>query len=553
MKIRRTLFIPGILIMLSVACLAGEAWSDDFCTEPVMTSSGLVRGMSESETSTCVWRGIPYAAPPVGEHRWKSPEPHPGWSGVRDATEFGNRCMQKGIFTLEVQMAEEGMSEDCLYLNIWRPAKSGLFPVMVWIHGGGYYGGAANTGMYLGDRLAEAGEVVVVSMNYRLNIFGFFALPALREEDPNRATGGQGSLDQVAALKWVHENIAGFGGDPDNVTIFGESAGGMAICTMLATPLTRGLFQRAILESGGCEQSRALEPGYKSAMETASKLGCDPDDLKCLRELSARKVLEKGSGGMPSMDAMPHHDGYLLTDTPLAMIRSGDYNKVPFMAGHNRDEFGKALKLIPGFYFTRPARYEKKLINAFKLSAEEAKRLVELYPLSEFNNRPVEAYGRMLGVDAALACPTYQGLSAAAEQQPDAYFYRFDYDDFKYGKYMGAAHCMEVPFIFNTMDRLPMNQLFKEKHIAEARELQKIIQGYWVNFAHTGDPNKGPGTKGLAALPHWPRFEPDSQKIQVLDINTRTEPADSLAERCAFWQDYTDEHGSLQNVISREK
>ncbi len=527
MIINRALFILVIAIILFGASLAQAQVS---CTEPVETTSGLVRGMRESDTETCVWRGIPYAAAPVGELRWTSPRSMPKWSGVRDATRFGNRCMQKGIFTLEVQTAEEGMSEDCLYLNIWRPRKSGVFPVMVWIHGGGYTGGAANTGMYLGDRLAEAGDVVVVSFNYRLNVFGFFALPALRDEDPNGSTGGQGTLDQVAALRWVHENIAKFGGDPGNVTIFGESAGGWSVCTMVATPLAKGFFQRAILESGGCEQSRDLEAGYDSARDAASRLGCDPDDLNCLRALPARKVLGKGSGGMDEMASMPHHDGYVLTDTPLAMIRSGNYNKVPFMAGSNRDEFGKALKLIPGYYFTRPANYEKKLTGR-GFSQDDAERLVEMYPLSEFNNRPVEAYGRMFGADQSLACPTYQGLLAAADQQADTYYYHFDYDDFRYGKYIGAAHCMEVPFIFNTMDRLPMNLLFKEKHIEDARALQEIIQGYWINFAKTGDPN-GPD------LPHWPVFEPDSQKVQVLDTHTRTEPATDIAERCEFWEDH---------------
>jgi para-nitrobenzyl esterase len=517
--------------------------ADDLCTEPVKTEAGLVRGMADEATKTCSWKGIPFAAPPVGELRWAPPEPHPGWEGLRETTEFGAMCMQK-MASAEKLVHKTGMSEDCLFLNIWRPKKPGKFPVMLWIHGGGYTIGTASTGMYWGDRLAEAGDVVVVSTHYRLNVFGFFAHPALREEDANGSTGSQGSLDQVAAIRWVHDNIAEFGGDPENITVFGESAGGFSVCTMIATPLNQGMFHKAILQSGGCESSQDLEDGYEFAKGVSESLGCDPDDIQCLRELPAKKILKKGAVGMGQMKLVPHHDGYLLSDTPLEMIRAGNYNRVIFMAGSNRDEFGKAMKLYPRFYFTKPKDYKKRLDQGysggfarFELSEEETERLVELYPLEEFNNRPVEAYGRMFGVDAALACPTYLGLLAAAEQQPDTYYYRFDYDDMKFGKYTGAAHAMEIPFIFDAFDRMPTNIFYNDKNIDQAKELLRIIQGYWINFAKTGDPN-GPG------LPQWPIFRPGEQNVQVLDNNVRTETAD-IIERCSFWDSYSMDHGSL--------
>jgi para-nitrobenzyl esterase len=538
------IFVAGCAALLLAA---GRARAEDMCAEAVRTGAGLVRGAAEAATATCAWKGIPFAAPPVGERRWKSPQPVAPWPGVRDAVKFSDRCVQKGVMALEGLTGKEGMSEDCLYLNVWRPQKSGTFPVMVWIHGGGYVGGAAFTPMYWGDRLSQAGDVVVVSTNYRLNVFGFLALPALRAEDPHGSVGSYGSLDQVAALQWVHDNIAAFGGDPNNVTIFGESAGGFSICTMLATPLTKGLFQRAILESGGCDVSADLEPGYVQGDSIAAALGCKPDDLACLRGLSAKQVEDKGAAGLTSgMGFMPHHDGYLLTAKPLAMIRDGDYNRVPFMAGSNRDEFGKAMKLMRDLKKTKPADYEQNLVDVIGIPAEDAAKLVKLYPLSDYGNRPVEAYGRMLGADASLACPTYLGLLAAARQQQDTFYYRFEYDDYKLGKYMGAAHAMEIPFIFDSFDRLPMSLFYNDKNIGPARELGRVIQGYWLNFAKTGDPN-GPG------LPQWPAFNPDTQTVQVLDTTVRSEPAPNVA-RCAFWDEYAKTHkGSLESLSTRKK
>ncbi len=524
------------LLFVSALCLSGPLAAEEFCTEPLETESGLVRGMDDPDTATCVWKGLPFAAPPVGELRWKAPQPHEGWSGVRDATEYGARCMQKGIMELAGIGGEIEMSEDCLYLNIWKPAKSGKFPVMVWVHGGGYYGGTGAT--YYGGHLSENGDLVVVTINYRLNVFGFFAHPALREEDENGSTGSQGTLDQVAALQWVHDNIENFGGDPGNVTIFGESAGGWSICTLVATPLTRGLFHGAILESGGCDTSRNLEEGYDFARATAEKLGCPPDDIDCLRDLSAKKVLRKGSSGMTrGIDYMPHHDGYTLTGTPLEMIRSGDFNKVPFIAGYNRDEFANALKLLPNLYHTRPKKYEKKLVKTFKFSEDQAREAAELYPLSEFKNRPVVAYGRIFAVDAALGCPTYQGLAAASEKHSDTYLYRYDYDGLKYGKYMGAFHGAEVAFVFGRLESTFGFKLTNEKNIDEVKELSRVIQGYWINFAKTGNPN-GPCPRGLEDLPEWPAYNPESQMLQVLDTSVRAEPA-GMDEKCVFLEDYS--------------
>jgi len=253
---RKLLFVISLIAVLASVASAAAG---DLCSEPVPTQSGLVQGHSIADTATCAWLGVPYVAPPVGELRWKAPQPMPAWTGVREAVSYGDRCMQKPWLGIKKAHHEKGMSEDCLYLNIWAPQKSGKFPVMFWIHGGGFNFGSGSG--YPGDRLAAFGDVLVVTINYRLSVFGFLASPELRGEDPNASTGSYGSLDQVAALRWVHDNIAKFGGDPGNVTIFGESAGGWAICHLLASPLAAGLFQRAILESGNCFASAGFNAG----------------------------------------------------------------------------------------------------------------------------------------------------------------------------------------------------------------------------------------------------------------------------------------------------
>lgn len=520
---------PIIIVITISIMVSGVVLAEDVCTSPVKTTSGLVSGAEDGGTATCVWRGIPYAAAPVGELRWKAPQKAPPWSDVRDAARWGAQCMQKN--TMPSLGTPGDMSEDCLFLNVWRPRKAGKFPVMVWIHGGGYHLGTGSVPLFFGDRLAKAGDVVVVTINYRLNIFGFMAHPSLREEDPNKSTGGYGTMDQAFALQWVHDNIENFGGDPENVTIFGESAGGWSVCTLVATPLAEGLFHRAIIESGGCEASRDLEESYKLTKKEFVKLGCDFNNISCARNMPAKKLLEEGTETIiAGFDFLPAHDGYVLKDTPLGMIKSGNYNKVPVMAGTNLDEFAGVLKLVPKIYLTRPGKYKKRLIE-LGATEQEAQRLVELYPLKEFGNRPVVAYGRMFGADAVLLAPTVRALRALAAQGGAAYFYRLEYAGMKYQKYMGVFHGAELPFVFNSLDRGNMKSLFNEKNISEARELSRVIQGYWINFAGKGDPN-GEG------LPGWTAFTQQNQRVQVLNTSVKNAQFE-FSERCAFWDGFS--------------
>lgn len=520
-----------------------RSYAQDACSAPVETRSGIVSGVDEDGAAVCVWRGVPYAEPPVGELRWQAPRPVNAWTGVRSASKFGDRCVQGTGFLSGGSAPGVGMSEDCLNLNVWRPKAPGKYPVMFWVHGGGYYVGAGNDPGYWGDRLAESGNVIVVTVNYRLSLLGFMAHPDLRKADPNNTTGGYGTLDQVLALKWVHDNIASFGGDPDNITVFGQSAGGASICTLVATPLAKGLFNRAIMQSGLCELSLDLEDAYLTSKDAIAKLGCDYNDLACLKKIPAETIVKKAGGSlMQGFIYMPCHDGYILTGTPLSMIEAGNYNRVDLMAGTVLDEFGKAVKIKPAYRNTRPAGYEKRLQKSFEMSEAQAKTLVSLYPVKDYEGRPVEAMGRMFGADATMQCPTYRGLLGAAQSGKSEWFYRFDYHGMKFGKYLGSFHTAELPFLFDAFDRPPAKSFYKGKDLTKERELAKTMQAYWANFARTGNPN-GPG------LPAWKPFAVADQSVQILDAGRVASAPAQIQDRCGFWDGYTDNFVKVANKL----
>jgi len=530
-----------VIILLSIvasACqnpqpVSSNPRADEICARPVKTDSGLVEGLAETGTATCAWRGIPYAAPPVRDLRWKAPQPVKPWDGIRNGSLWGNRCMQMDNFMMNFFNSDPsgGMSEDCLYLNIWRPKKQGKFPVMFFLHGGGLGLGTGNTPTYWGDRLAETGDVMVVTINYRLSLLGFLTLPALQAEDPNQSSGNYGILDQIAALKWVKKNIENFGADPNNITIFGESGGGWSVCTLAATPLANGLFQRAIMESGGCNRAETMEQGYKQGKELAEKIGCQPHDLDCLRKVPGEKI--RDASPVPTFTrftAGPHIDGYLLNATPLEMIRAGNFNPAAWIVGNNRDELSmnlwslrKDLRKIP------PEKYQAALVGFLSISETAAGELARLYPLSEFANTPMKAYQRMAS-DFSLICPSYDGIAAASAQGAQTYLYRFDYADFRTANNAGAMHAIELPFVFNSFDRRMFNIFFSGKMREKAKPLSKIIQAFWINFAKTGNPN-GP------VLPEWPGFDPGKPQMQILDAKVRNETA-KLSDRCRFWEEH---------------
>lgn len=529
-----SVFIGWILISTAACAPARRAVRAPFpdtalfpCTSPVATKSGLLQGGVDEWGETCSWKGIPYAAPPVGDLRWKAPRPPVSWEGLRDASDWGDVCLQ-GFLMKWGHSIPAGMSEDCLSLNIWRPREQGTFPVMVWFHGGAYFCGASSSPMYIGDRLSANGRVVVVTVNYRLAAFGFLFHEELAREDPNGSAGNYGTLDQIAALKWVRENIAAFGGDPDNVTIFGQSAGGWSICALVATPLARGLFHKAIIESGGCQGFMPRDRAVENGNWAARTLGCADHDISCMRKKRARKILRKLSpppvrslAGKGSR-YLNHVDGYVFSDTSLSMLQSGKFNNVPLIAGSTLEEIPpKALGIAEKFM----GNYEEAIRKMFP---DHADRLLELYSLERYDDA-AHAISALLS-DRILICPTWEGMRAVAGRQPRTYYYRFDYNK----TIMGALHLIEIPYVFENFDRKPVSWFFQMVDMDVPYEIGRVIQQYWTNFAWRGDPN-GKG------LPPWPPFRAADPKVLVFDSDIRAEAPD-LFERCEFWAGYYRTH-----------
>ncbi len=529
----KTKLAAAMVLFLGLLSSRAVAQSE-LCSDVVETVYGPVAGMESDTEDVCVWKGIPYAAPPVGELRWKRPQPPGPWTAPLPALEFSAECAQKTSM-LELDLLKTGRpkgSEDCLYLNVWRPEKRGTFPVMVWIHGGTLLTGSGISPMYQGDVLSKNQDLVVVTINYRLGPFGFLAHPGFREEDPDKAAGGYGHLDQVFALEWVRDNIAAFGGDPDNVTVFGESAGGWSVCTLMATPLAKGLFHQAIQQSGGCRRTRTLEQGYAYAKELAQELGCDhpTGQVECMRSKSAKQILKKviwDETGQRS-PFMPHQDGHLLSKPPLDCIIAGDYNKVPYLAGSNRDETRPLILIQPGKRFMTRRRYQRVMMKEYPGFGEE---LLKAYPADGFD-RPTEAYIQK-DSDRILGCGGHDPVKAMSRHQDEVYYYRFDFDDIRLKKRLGAFHALEIPFVFGTYEREPFKLLFKDKHMQKVEGLSLTMQSYWANFARKGDPN-GPG------LPEWPAYESEGKKRMILDsggLEAIREPAKQF-ERCDLWDKY---------------
>jgi para-nitrobenzyl esterase len=487
----------------------------------VKVESGLLEGRMQGDVAAFL--GIPYAAPPVGELRWKPPAPAASWGGVREAQQFGARCMQGAIYD-DMVFRDPGVSEDCLTLNVWTPAigTAAKLPVMVWIHGGGYRAGATSEPRQDGQFLAQRG-VVVVSMNYRLGIFGFLALPQLAAESGRNAAGNYGLLDQVAALQWVLRNIAALGGDPGNVTIFGESAGSFSVSALMASPVARGLFSKAIGESGGAFRSRDLTFRPLAERERGdakfAKVALGSSKLADLRALPANKVLQASlAGSSPKFN--PDVDGYFLPQSVEKIFAAGQQNDVALLAGWNRDE-GEAEQAPPG----GPSAVQRlKTLARTEFGAHSDKFLLVYSADNEAAAQ--RALGEFAG-DRSIAFSTWKWLEAqrATGHQP-VYRYRFDRSQTQAAdkQSLGAYHSAEIEYVFGALDS-KANRLFQ----TEDRDLSNAIQKYWINFARTGDPNG-------AGLAPWPPYraangwqvmhldslcqaQPDGQRARYLFLN----------------------------------
>jgi para-nitrobenzyl esterase len=509
---------PGRLLLCSLAAIgAGTAASSQTAAPSqappvVRVETGELQGAVDDGVAS--FKGIPFAAAPVGDLRWRPPQPAAKWTGVRQAVDFGADCMQGRFGPPPAPGAPPppAPSEDCLFLNVWRPASAtptAKLPVMVWIHGGGFMGGSGSSPFTSGVQFAKQG-VVLVSFNYRLGRFGFFAFPALRSEHPEETKGNYAYMDQIAALQWVKRNIAAFGGDPNNVTIFGFSAGGVSVHSLLASPMARGLFQRAIAESGGSRDSvltarpmreDGVDPNYPVSAETigigfARSMGIEGTDaaaLAKLRALGAEAVLRGApaapGGSAPSYETTPILDGKLITETAETAYKAHHEPRVPLLVGGNSaDTAGNRIK----------AATKEQLWARYGQWSAQAKAAYDpdgTTELATLISRANDDFGQ--------AEPARFAANAFAANGSPVYRYRFSYVQSAMRERMrgGAPHGGEIGFVFGTLMARPGTTLSPED-----LAVSRMAQSYWVNFAKTGDPN-GPG------LPPWPRHDPAKDLI----------------------------------------
>jgi para-nitrobenzyl esterase len=482
-----------VLVML-VACQAIGWASFSSAQDIVSIDTGRLQGSTQAGVVS--FKGIPFAAPPVGQLRWRPPQPAASWHGVRHATQFGHDCMQvPSIFS-------NSPSEDCLYINVWTPEHHGRnLPVMVWIYGGAWVVGGSSLSFFDGRELARKG-VVFVSFNYRLGRFGFFAFPALTKEGGNELLGNYGYMDQVAALKWVQRNIEAFGGNPHQVTIFGQSAGGFAVHMLMTSPLAKGLFQRAMVESGGggwmhdCTGLRRGEDGRPSAEQIgvafarSEKIdGVGPAALKELRALPAEAILDGLTAtnleGSESTYAGPMIDGKLVVGQPPLLYQEGKYRHVPMVVGANNGDASISR-----------ASNEKELFAPFGSDAEAAEKAYDALASKNFLLLRDE-----VGADALFVGPERFVAQTLSSQGDPVWEYRFGYVPIPVrGKLRGAPHGGETPFVFDHETWFTVRLTPQDERMAQR------ISAYWVNFAKTGNPNG-------AGLPHWPRYHSSTDML----------------------------------------
>jgi len=507
----------GALVMAAPAVGASTLDGHVGGSSPIaVTANGAVRGLAAGAVNEFL--GIPYAAPPVGALRWQPPQPAASWTGVREATQFAPHCPQPaGPF------GEASTSEDCLFLNVFTPSQRQLgsgYPVMVWIHGGALVAGESND--YLPTQLVEDG-VIVVTLNYRLGALGFLAHPALA--DANGQSGDYGLMDQQAALRWVQRNIARFGGDPRNVTVFGESAGGLSTLVQVASPQARGLFERAIVESGSYNLTQTSLANAEAAGEAfATKAGCASQTAACLRSLPVSTILadQDASGYTPNINTE------ILPESLGTAFATGNFNRVPIINGTNHDEWRLfvAISELEGNPVTA-SNYQTMISATLGVPSAVAAVIAAEYPLSAYPSASI-ALGAV-GTDAIFACPALT-IDESVSRFVPTFAYEFNDENapenflppvsFPYG----AAHASEIQYLMD----LP-NAAFPGTLSAGQQQLATIMKTYWTNFARSGFPAP-PGT------PFWPFFNTVTQTMQSL-VPPSPQPETDFANthKCAFW------------------
>jgi para-nitrobenzyl esterase len=499
------------LFLLIGGLFAGAASAAD----EVTVENGKLQGTTNEDHSVRMFKGIPFAAPPVGELRWKAPQPAAAWSGVRQADKFGSACLQTDVFG-DIYFRDKQPSEDCLTLNIWIPAKpaSAKIPVIVWFYGGGFVAGSGSEPRYDGENLAKKG-VIIVNPNYRLGVFGFFSHPELSKESGHGASGNYGLLDQVAALQWVVKNIAAFGGDPQNITIAGESAGSFSVSALMASPLSKNLFQKAIGESGAFFPSgpnaglsvKPLAETEQNGVKFAESVGA-----KSLAEMRAKpgdELLQAAAKRDRGYAFGPNIDGYYLPTDAVTIYAQGAQSQIPLLAGWNADE-GKMFVLFAPKKPTAKSFAEQ----AQTRFGDQSAQFLKLYPATTDQEALLSA--EALSGDDFIAYSTWKWTDMQVKTgNAPVYQYLFEQvPAVKPGAMMGpvpaseagARHACEIEYVFQTLKSqagVPWTE--------DDFKVSDAMSWYWVNFAKTGNPN-GSG------LPDWPKYDSKSG-YQVMHLS----------------------------------
>ena len=532
------LLVLGSLLLMS-ACSKQDSTSDAPALAPrAATSAGIVEGLNEDGIS--VYKGIPYARPPVGELRWRSPQPVDSWEGVKAATSFGNDCMQKPFAGDAAPLGEEP-TEDCLYMNVWAPSESSdgqvKRPVVVWIHGGGFVNGGASPATYSGEQFARSG-VIFASFNYRLGRFGFFAHPALTEANEG-PLGNYGFEDQIAAMQWVQDNITAFGGDPENVTVMGESAGGVSVFNLLTTPAAHGLFQRAVIMSGGGRglmRARTIfdtDNGEISAEQIGINFasnfgitGTGPQALAELRELSAEAIVDDfnlSSLFQPPAEPLtypgaPLLDGQIVKGHTEALLKAGEVANVTLMIGTTSQDLGYAAFQNKAALFDSFADYAADAQNAYDPGGDKS----------------MEEVAVAVGQDRAMQEPARFVAQQMTAQGQDVYLYRYNYVAESVRNGQGTPHAAEIPFFFNTADIKYPDAT--EQDIAAA----DLVFSYVVSFAKDGDPN-------LPRYSQWQAYDNSQHNIMIFNMDATAEEVSDP------WSDRLDAVQHAQELVAEEE
>jgi para-nitrobenzyl esterase len=493
-------------------------------SDPVRVEQGLLSGTTGDSADVRVYRGIPFAAPPVGNLRWKAPQPPAAWQGVRQAAEFSNACWQTQYSAAAAiyQAKLPPLSEDCLYLNIWTPAKSAKdkLPVMLWIHGGAFTRGFGGSQAYNGEVLARKGAVIV-TINYRLGVFGFFAHPELTAESAQHASGNYALLDQIAALQWVQKNIAAFGGDPGRVTIFGESAGSWAVNALMASPLSKGLFQRAIGESGGSFSpmktlAAAEKDGEKLAASLASAPSVDAKDpngqssaakngtantLAALRAKSPEDLLKVADNELVRTIV----DGWVLPEDVATIFAQGKQNDVPLIVGYNSDE---GTTLAPQAANLKAMMFSAGIHQRYGPLAEQ---MLKIYPAGSDEQAVASFYAAYRDQAFGWEMRTWARTATKTGHHPVYLYYFSRRPPGPQSDKLRAFHASEIAYVFGSF-------VWPFPWEDTDRKLSDAMTSYWVNFAATGNPNGG-------SLPKWPAYSArEDQSLEFGDqISVRSE------------------------------